>query len=301
MKEELTPELIDRIIFGMENQSEDLIFDRGSYSLVPREEATGDAGELKEGAYDLPPWDSVKGFQLMENFVLHLRNPIVKEGLREALSAGRGVFRNFKNVLKQRPDIERRWFAYKEREMTRIVEDWFSRILELEGQARFATTLGPEEEETEELILADFQFQQMEEGVPETLGFETRGRHREAVEAALKYGPPCNVLRAITPGNETAGFIRAREVRFPDNDPRSSDVPSIEVVEWFVLEEYRGLGLGKALMRQFIEESYSKGFEKVLLHLQGPNLELENFVEREGFTPYEVSLSLDLEHWKREE
>lgn len=301
MKEELTPELIDQIIFGMENQSEDLVFDRGSCSLVPREEAAGDAGELNEGTYDLPSWDSVKGFQLMENFVLHLRNPIVKEALRDALSAGRGVFRNFKNVLKQRPNIERRWFAYKEREMTRIVEDWFSRILELEGQARFATALGPEEEETEELILADFQFQQMEEGVPETLDVETRGRHREAVGAAPKYGPPCNVLRAVTPGNETAGFIRAREVRFPDNNPGSSEVPSIEVVEWFVLEEYRGLGLGKALMRQFIEESYSKGFEKVLLHLQGPNLELENFAEREGFTPYEVSLSLDLEHWKREE
>jgi hypothetical protein len=78
MKEELTPELIDQIIFGMENQSEDLVFDRGSCSLVPREEAAGDAGELKEGAYDLPSWDSVKGFQLMENFVLQICLPGIR-------------------------------------------------------------------------------------------------------------------------------------------------------------------------------------------------------------------------------
>ena len=72
--------------------------------------------------------------------------------MRDALSAGRGVFRNFKNALKQSRDLERSWYRFKEREMRRVVAEWYNQEREAAGLER----LGPEPEETEDLTVSDF-------------------------------------------------------------------------------------------------------------------------------------------------
>ena len=48
----------------------------------------------------LPEWDSAAGFKLREDFVSNLNSPLAHEALQEVLHSGRGVFRNFRNVIK---------------------------------------------------------------------------------------------------------------------------------------------------------------------------------------------------------
>ena len=151
MEFELSPEIMEQIIFAMEDQTAEWYVHRVSGAL-----ATGDLVEeaeqveLPEQAEQfvpLPLWQPVDGFRLMERFVATVRNPFHREHLRSALAHGRGVFRSFKNALHQRPDLERLWHGFKEREMRRIVAQWYDREREAAGLER----LGWEPEESDDL------------------------------------------------------------------------------------------------------------------------------------------------------
>ncbi|MCK4542485.1 MAG: GNAT family N-acetyltransferase, partial [Spirochaetales bacterium] len=150
MKFIMTPEIMDQIIFGMENQEKTFILDTDTDHVVPAEET-----EKESFRYiPIPEWKSSDGFQLMEMFTASMRNPILRERFREALSSGRGVFRSFKNILKERPEIERLWFSFKEKEMRKRVREWYNQLAEVWGLEK----LGPEPEDTEELVMSDFSY-----------------------------------------------------------------------------------------------------------------------------------------------
>src|SRR5271157_2045346 len=115
----LTPQMIDKIGFAMEDQKEQFTVDTDTGELV----ALSSLGEKpdEEKYVRLPRWGSAEGFHLMESFVTSLDNPAYREQLSRSLTMGKGVFRAFKDALKQNPEIEKLWFAYKERRLQGVI------------------------------------------------------------------------------------------------------------------------------------------------------------------------------------
>ena len=123
MEFELTSELINEIVFSMEDQNEFYLLDSCGPVLLKKKEVPD---PVSDRYYSLPVWDSISGFKLMEQFVTVLKNELVADKLRNILSAGKGVFRNFKNVLKEYPEIEKQWFSFKEQKMKQIILSWYN-------------------------------------------------------------------------------------------------------------------------------------------------------------------------------
>ena len=117
---QLTPEIIDLIIFGMENQSDEYYVDIKTGEVLSEtmvEEIYEDA-YIDSNIVSVPEWLPSDGFQLMESFVADLHNPVYKEVLRKILSAGKGAFRNFKNTVKEKESLTQQWYHHKENIMS---------------------------------------------------------------------------------------------------------------------------------------------------------------------------------------
>ena len=124
----LSPEMIDDIIFSMENQNEILSFD-ALEGICVDEDAIDDDYETvidDQRYYDLPDWTSAQGFRVMEQFIVQVHNPLLREALLEALRHRKGVFRRYKEVLKTVPAIEREWYRFKEQQMRAAVYEWYN-------------------------------------------------------------------------------------------------------------------------------------------------------------------------------
>jgi GNAT superfamily N-acetyltransferase len=316
----LSEELINQIIFAMEDQRHRFVVDRETGALLREDElpagegrqrreaeSPGETGEAapgpgpegeEPGALDgvpgqgprylrIPAWGPAEGFHLMERFVLKLRNPIFAEMLREALSSGQGVFRRFKDMLRKNREIERLWFAFKDKEMKQVVQLWYEAERELAGLERLAA----EEEPPLELVASDFSI---------ILGQQ---RH---VEPALKldqkvagelgaapYGhsglpplldPRSLFLAAELAGGEFAGFLWAVE-----------DGPSgLRLAQLAVRKHFRGIGLGTQLLRRLLLEARDRGYGRVLAPLRGDCLALSRLFEGLGFSAVAVELAHDL-------
>src|SRR5271157_4627031 len=148
----LTPQMIDKIGFAMEDQKAQYAADVDSGELVPL--STLGERHSDERYVRLPRWGSAEGYHLMESFVTSLENPAYREQLSRALTMGRGVFRAFKDSLKENKEIEKLWFAYKEQRLSAVIVSWYNANREARGLAK----LPVEPEETEELVMSDFTF-----------------------------------------------------------------------------------------------------------------------------------------------
>jgi hypothetical protein len=163
MQFELTEALMDDILFSMEDQDGEFYVDTrkgvvaGGVDFDEGEFDTPEPDDDEEGRYiSMPEWDSSSGFRLMERFAAGFRNPIIREELSSALNRGRGVFRAFKDVLTRRPEAEKLWFSYKEREMKQEILRWYNALREEWGLEK----IGLEPEETGDLVLEDFRFRE---------------------------------------------------------------------------------------------------------------------------------------------
>ncbi|MAG13158.1 MAG: hypothetical protein CMN78_01030 [Spirochaetales bacterium] len=299
-------EVIDQIIFGMENQDQQFMFDIESGEVVTIDPVEGEVGK---DHVDLPDWNSSMGFQLMEKFVANLRNPIYRDILREALSSGKGVFRKFKNSLKGRPDIEQLWFQFKEREMKRYVIEWFETIQE----AKHLEQVQVEEEETEELVLSDFSVYFTDD--------EDQSVYREYDRKAFAENYPdlpanvvndyyssirigietmrVDILRAETPDGDLAAFVWFLEHGDSTGGPsEGGDARYARIIQLYVLPEYRGLGLARTLLECLLEEASQRGIEWVFAEAHGEAVDFGDTLIAEGFRRSSVGLALDLDRWK---
>lgn len=287
MEFELSPEAFDRIIFAMEDQSSNAHVHRTTGRLVR---------ELPVAAADfvrLPPWKPADGFYLMEAFVATVPNRHHRQRLRAALSTGKGVFRSFKNALKQSRHLERRWYRFKEKEMRRIVADWYNREREAVGLAR----LGPEPEETDDLVVTDFVV------TPATTGHldEAHGIDLEAL-TELREAPPgepddyfeqrrreldrpeSHLVVACTPQDEVVGMAWAREC----------GASEWELIQIAVMPYYRGLGLAVRLLQALADQAAETGVATVRARLDEDSLDARGLLERVGFRVDTVHLELSL-------
>jgi len=272
MEFDLTPEITDEIIFAMEDQTGHFLFDSADCRCVASREPAGEGGPSDDDDdryYALPVWDSVSGFRMMDRFAAQLRNPVVREELRSALSSGHGVFRSFKNILKARPEMERLWFQFKEREMRNIVRDWYNGLRDFWGLGR----IGEEPEETGEIVSHDFTFRESGpddenslEILLSTIEREIAGGMPPGLSGAVCElrdrirGPESEdacILVAETPEGEIVGA--ACSVPLPEDSFLAAQITQIGV-----FPEFRGLGIGKELLSRSVDFWTEKGYRWLL-------------------------------------
>jgi GNAT superfamily N-acetyltransferase len=300
----LTQERLDQIIFAMENQQTTFHLDMETGAVISRDKIVED--QIGVRYYELPLWRSLEGFQLMEKFVADLRNPIFREELREALASGKGVFRSFKNAIKQRRELERLWFSYKEDEMKRIVMEWLNEIREVEGLEKLELP----EEDTEELIASDFVLSEnvaehaaaiqehdlwaFFQAYPAVEKDRVREHHRLLrTEFPGIEDKTSMVIVAETPTGDFAGFVWAHE-----KESIIEAGPVIELIQLVVAEEYQGLGLAGVLLRRLIQKADTSGAAKVQIHLSGRFLDATKLFQKAGFHISAQSMELDLSRWQ---
>jgi ribosomal protein S18 acetylase RimI-like enzyme len=259
MQFELTEALIDDILFSMEDQERNFFIDSregvvagDAEELDAEQPLDGYPAEPDENRYiPIPHWDSSDGFRLMERFAAQLHNPIVRGELSAALNRGKGVFRAFKDILGRYPEAEHLWFTYKERKMKKEIIRWYNGLREEWGMER----IGGEPEETGDLILEDFRFRLSEDIDREAMA-ELHNTCRSEIDMAgnrAQYeadfpGNPLDctdlALTAETIGGDFAGYIMGI---------RRGTALHIAALE--VKPEYRGLGIGEALISRFLERA----------------------------------------------
>jgi GNAT superfamily N-acetyltransferase len=282
MRFELTEALIKDILFSMEDQDGEFYIDALEGVVACRDGgAGGPSGRDRQDRYTaLPEWDSSDGFRLMGRFAAGFKNPMIREELTSALNRGRGVFRTFKNVLTQHPEAEKLWFAFKEREMKREILDWYNALREEWGLEK----IGREPEETGDLVLEDFRFREfLPEDLPAAL--ELHRLCREGAEGAAEDpGLPGDLtFIAESNGGGYAGHISAS---------REDAKLCINILE--VDPEYRGLGIGEALLAHLLESLDSGETSRAYLDLPASAEGFSRVLAREGFTPSMTRYRLDL-------
>ncbi len=271
MEFELTPEIVDEVIFSMEDQTGHFLFDSVESRCVPDTGGSSRSGNsvFEDGDdryYAIPVWDSISGFRMMDRFVAQLRNPVVREDLRLALSSGHGVFRNFKNILREHPEIERMWYRFKQREMRAIVLEWYNGLRDFWGLER----IGMEPEETDEIVSQDFSFR--------FLGAEDTGSYTDFLESARQ-----EVYSELPPGLGDALevlYMRLFDSGCPDrhtvvlvedleDEPVaiavSAPLPDsgslcAQISALYVLPSFRGMGIGKELLSRLVAHWAGRGY-----------------------------------------
>ncbi|MFP4376868.1 MAG: GNAT family N-acetyltransferase [Spirochaetales bacterium] len=298
-------ELIDQIIFGMENQDQEFYLDTHESTVVPASERAAQAAESRY--IPVPPWQSVDGYNLMEQFVSTLHNPIFRERLRAILASGRGVFRQFKDTVRERREIERSWFTFKDRHMRALVTEWFNEMREREGLERLAEL--DMSEATDELVDVDFVFREMLETEVERIESLDREAFSEIYDElseslvelhyreqrAHKPGPhhaESRVLVAETLGEEFAGFLWVRVMR--EGEARAAFVQQL-----YVLPEFRGLGVARALLERFFDLAHVEHVAHVVLSLNGAAFGFVGKFESYGMSRVGAKLTVDVEAWHR--
>ncbi|MCL2070096.1 MAG: UPF0158 family protein [Treponema sp.] len=310
MKFELTEALFDDILFAMEDQEGEFYLDTVEGLVAGGidgpdffdEDLDDDDGEGGERYIELPEWDSASGFRLMERFAAGFRNPLIRDELSSALNQGRGVFRAFKNTLSRYPEAEKYWFSFKEKEMRNEILRWYNALREEWGLEQ----IGMEPEETKDLVLEDFNFRPFtKEDLPEAealhrqcladygsslgeagssfpaealLNASKAFRSQEALELSFDTG-----LAVESAGGEFAGYISA-VIR--------DSVLYVQGLE--VKAEYRGLGVGEALLDKFLGSLDPSQVQLVLMDLPSCSEGFSRVLLRESFKPYTVRYWLRL-------
>ena len=272
---ELTKSIIDDVIFSMEDQNGEFVFDAKNLCVVPLgslEESEECETEENENLYSLPAWTSDDGFEIMRKFAESVRVPKVYEELQQVLANGRGVFRNFKNVLKQYPHIEKRFHAFKYSEMRAVVVEWYNSLRESWGLEK----LNQDFEEYNELTQEDFEFHPYNhlkdndcvvseaKIIAEEFKSEFGGNKAKAIAhfwlRKFNYENPSDIDGIIcrTLSDEFAGCIL-----FSKCESFAEKVVALTAV--FVNQNYRGLGITRELFSRGISYLMRCGIQSLII------------------------------------
>lgn len=300
----LTKDLLDSIIFAMEDQENSYYLDLKKGFLVrdveigsPETEDQEEEGHDPKRYIDTPEWEPSDGFHLMELFANRVRNPLYRHRLLEALESGKGVFRKFKDALSGLPVLERKWFSFKEEHLKRIVISWYREQKELMGMI----DLGEEVDDlTEELLLEDFTLEEYE-GLP-TDEMETFIQLiLEELEAGEQFDQIASLLISRRLENElpehyhlarnTDGSLAGMIAYTPLSDR------VIEVSFFAVKKEFRGLGLFRLLFDTFSRQMARFHYPTIIVDLAGSSIVLERLFSQYGAKPMTMQLVLSCDTW----
>lgn len=156
MRFELDKTIIDDILFYMENQDGDFLFDiQEGYVVDTYNHDYDEEPDFRDDRFiSIPEWGPSDGYHLMERFTAGLKNPVLREELSGALNRNKGVFRAFRDVLQQYPESEKQWHNYKDQQMKNEVIAWYNALREEWG----LEPIGIEPEDNSSVVLEDFLF-----------------------------------------------------------------------------------------------------------------------------------------------
>lgn len=269
----LTEKLADEILQALENQEQKFLVDAQNSILVSAEKFSAD----EDSFFCLPEWNSSDGFALMEDFVSTLHSPIAKDELQQILHSGRGVFRNFKDTLKKYPEVEKLWHRFKNRKMRLYINGWYNQLREIWGLEK----LDHEPEETGDLIQDDFNFESYSSSNQEEVLFnlknaasgEIENSASEELKRALfdlwiqqfEKGDLQTQIGIVCHSNsdEFAGCITAKPVYWETNSRGTDKI--VVLTSFYVLDKFRGLGIGSELLELFINTLKDQKKKWVLL------------------------------------
>ncbi|MDR1987013.1 MAG: GNAT family N-acetyltransferase [Treponema sp.] len=284
----LTEALIHDILFSMEDQEGDFLLDT-QQGVVVKMDSAGVAGSVAAPALyrDLPAWHPSDGYQLMKKFTARFKNPVIRTELTAALDRGKGVFRAFKDTLNRYPEAEKRWFSFKTQTMRQEIIRWYNALRDEWGLEH----IGSEPEETDDLVLEDFTFRKPSPQDSAAAAELHRGIHEEQEKTGWKGAffqetPDLSgdlALVAETGGGDLAGYIATVCL---------GEILHIRGLE--VKAEYRGMGVGEALLSRLLDTLDQGGITMVRIDLP---VEAEGFSRvllRKSFTPWVTRYGLTL-------
>jgi len=286
---ELSSGLLDSILFSMEDQTAVYAVDAKSGVLV---QAEGDTGiQIDEDLYyTLPSWNSGDGYDLLEDFANSVYAPLVRQELKKVLVSGRGVFRNYKNVLKQYPELDRKWHLFKHKRMTDRIYDWYNGLRESWGLEALEDFVSDAASETDELLSDDFEF--CEYDSIKDRNDIVYGRSEITEEFTEQFAVEDESLQA----GKAAAFLVLQQSSFSKDEDKkgfvcrshsgdftgcilydfcsSSSDKTVALTDLFVLQNYRGLGIGKELISLCLASLKENGIQWVIIsnHLIPENL-----------------------------
>ena len=298
MQFELTNALTDDIISAMENQDVEYAVDAAEGQLVISDSDGNRPDEEKY--YILPEWGPADGFKLREDFVNNLHSPLAHEHLQEALHSGRGVFKNFRSVLKDYPEVDKRWHIFKHRIMSARINEWYNSLREIWGLEK----LDQFSEADESLVHDDFSFKEYNsENDKNTIllnikaGFYEDDTLPSEVSEAI-YKMWLNQFESCA--TEQTGYVGfSLSDDFAGCITASSVLDSQEnimiITSLFVPEQFRGLGIGTELISMCIARLTASGRKWVLIpNIIAPDI-LQPLLIRTGFRKISSGYILSLE------
>ena len=278
----LTDEFISQLIFCMEDQGNKYYLD------LERGELVESKSDESHRYLSIPPWKPADGYRTMEKFVSKLRNPLYRERLREVLQSGKGVFRQFKDVLSEQPSLERLWYYFKDREIRKQILRWY----EINDEAFRLESLGEEapEDRPAHLILEDFIFTTDYASHKEEVDL----LYAEAKEEILKETPHVldflngeegdDCIIALTLSGEVAGFIMYKE-----------EVEVTKISFYAIAKEYRGLGLFHALFDALSEDLQT---DQIIIPFMGDSLKVFQMFSGVTHQVLTKTIFLTLDEWR---
>ena len=287
MQFELTDSLIDDIISAMENQDVEYAVDAAEGQLV----ISDSDGHIPDDDqyYSLPEWGPSDGFELREDFVNNLHSPLAREELQSAMHSGRGVFKNFRNVLKSYPEIDKRWHIFKHRSMSARINEWYNSLREIWGLEKLDQL--PESDES--LVHDDFSFKEYDSAADKktillniTAGAcEDQSLPLEVNEAF--YGLWKSNFEGASSENQTGYICFSLSDEFAGCITASPLLQNQELIvmitSLFVPEQFRGLGIGTELIDMCISRLTDCGKTWVIIPSTiAPDI-LQPLLTRTGF------------------
>lgn len=288
MKVPLTVQLIDQILFAMEDQE--------NFSVLNLETRQIQACQSEESLENpalvpLPEWNSIDGFRMMREFSESLRHPALQAELKAILDSGVGVFRRFKSALKPYDTLYRQWTRFKrlfmEARIREWVEDW-DQVLDWDSSVSSGA-------EADQLAAQEFQVRQgtaadadlaasldtlaLAEAGAALFSEAEAGVFAEFWREGQVIVPGDRFWMAFGPGDEAVGLLWARSREFSAPGEFLT-----EILLWYVKPEFRGLGVGRSLFEPFLADARRRGDRRLVFRPWGRHENLVPLLTRSGFT-----------------
>jgi GNAT superfamily N-acetyltransferase len=274
---ELTPALIEDMLFCMENQNVRFVLDTENASVVDKDDSAdvADTNDFSGDRYvPIPEWNSSDGFHLMECFAASFHNPLVRDALQSSLVQGKGVFRAFKAALNEFPGAEKHWFSFKRRRMRHRIVSWYNALREQWNMEK----IGEEPDETEDLFPEDFTFRSYEAKDADAVNI----LHNKC-NAGNPHDVGDPVFVVETASHDFVGFIAVTRKE-----------AALSLCNLEVHPEYRGLGIGSELCSRLIQTLEQEHALKVYIDLPVEFEGFSRFLYRSSFKPVATRYCLEM-------
>jgi hypothetical protein len=255
----LTSDLIQEIMYGMQNQKDECLFYPDVAAVVSRDSEKMEQSDPGEGI-SLPAWSSKDGFALMVKFLPHCPNRNITAKLKNILdSHQKGVFKAFREVLEADEESLRKWYDFRDSEMGKVIRHWYFELsLPVECD---------DDSDVKELSLSDFSIS------------KDCGSYEAEI---LKITGPlssCDAFVCLGPFDAPAGFICYSK------DSRGGWV----IPAYYVNPEYRRIGVFDLLFQSLLNEISSASSKQ--MKVQFPIYAGYEFIANKlvGFRPDAIS------------